>query len=100
GPEHELVAHDLCLLRLLLHGGNEHSGKKHRYPLTWKGSLLVGLDWVAPRGPGRIAPDEDVHVPVSDLSGGDRRHFARLSPGPPAVENEVRALIRREEAGK
>jgi hypothetical protein len=69
-------------------------------PLLGKGSLLVGLDRVASRGPRRIAPDEDVHVPVSDLSGGDRRLLAWLSPGPSAVKDEVRALIRREEAGK
>ena len=61
---------------------------------------MVGLDGIAFCGPGRETPDEDVNVPVSDLRGGDRRLFARLSPGPPAVEDEVHALIRREEGGQ
>ena len=60
-------------------------------------SLLLGFHGVAPIRPGGVPPDKDIHIPVSKILGHARGLFTRLSPRPPAVEDDKDVFIRRQQ---
>ncbi len=51
------------------------------------------------RDPCGVAREKGIDILVSQIPGGDRRLLARLSGGTPAVEDEMRPLVRRELLG-
>ncbi len=55
------------------------------------------LDAVAFGNPPRVAFGERIDVPVPEVPGSDRCLSARLSPGPPAVKNQMGFLVGRQE---